>query len=113
MVEATGDPDNINHSGQFLLVDGAGRVRGIYDRLLSSGRTTEVKVKQRLDALDTSTDFASLAAVDLVVEAVFEDIDIKRDVLRRLDETLRPDAIIGSNTSYCCSSWPSSAARIP
>lgn len=31
MVEATGDPDNINHSGQFLLVDGVGRVRGIYD----------------------------------------------------------------------------------
>lgn len=77
-----------------------GRVRGIYDRLLSSGRTTQAKIKQRLDALDTSTDFASLAAVDLVVEAVFEDIDIKRDVLRRLDETLRPDAIIGSNTSY-------------
>src|SRR5690606_32051141 len=60
-----------------------GRVRSINDRLLSSGRTTQAEIKQRLDALDTSTDFASLAAVDLVVEAVFEDIDIKRDVLRR------------------------------
>ena len=43
--------------------------------------------------------FEDLAGVDLVVEAVFEDFDIKRNVFRRLDEVCRPDAILATNTS--------------
>ena len=46
-----------------------------------------------------TTRFEDLAGVDLVVEAVFEDLDIKKRVFRRLDEVCRPDAILATNTS--------------
>lgn len=51
-------------------------------------------------ALSTTTDFAGLAACDLVLEAVFEDIGVKQDLVRRLDTIVRPDAVLASNTSY-------------
>ena len=51
-------------------------------------------------ALATATDHASLAPVDLVVEAVFEDMDVKKAVFASLDEVLRPGAILATNTSY-------------
>uniref|UniRef100_A0A9E7ZMJ5 3-hydroxyacyl-CoA dehydrogenase NAD-binding domain-containing protein n=1 Tax=Bosea sp. NBC_00436 TaxID=2969620 RepID=A0A9E7ZMJ5_9HYPH len=51
-------------------------------------------------ALSVSTDFADLADCELVLEAVFEDMAVKQDLLRRLDGIVRPDAILASNTSY-------------
>lgn len=51
-------------------------------------------------ALATTTELADLAGCDLVLEAVFEDMDVKRDLLRRLDQLLPAETIIASNTSY-------------
>jgi 3-hydroxyacyl-CoA dehydrogenase len=51
-------------------------------------------------ALATAADLAALAPCDLVIEAVFEDMGVKQDLLRRLDGIVRPDAILASNTSY-------------
>lgn len=50
--------------------------------------------------LTTTTDFADLATSDLVLEAVFEDMAVKQDLLRKLDGIVRADAILASNTSY-------------
>lgn len=50
--------------------------------------------------LTTSTDLADLAGCDLVLEAVFEDMSVKQELLCKLDGILRPDAILASNTSY-------------
>ncbi len=51
-------------------------------------------------ALQTATDHASLSNSDLVVEAVFEDMDVKKTVFASLDEACRPGAILATNTSY-------------
>ncbi|AZQ68257.1 3-hydroxyacyl-CoA dehydrogenase [Silicimonas algicola] len=52
------------------------------------------------DALTLTTDMADLAEADLVIEAVFEDMDIKRSIFRRLDRICKPGAILATNTSY-------------
>ncbi len=76
------------------------RVRALYDRLVSSGRISAEESQQRMARIAMTDDFAALAEVDLVVEAVFEEIDVKREVFVKLDAVLKPDAILGSNTSY-------------
>jgi len=53
-----------------------------------------------MSALSGSTDYADLGGCDLVIEAVFEEISVKRDVFKKLDRHCRPDAILATNTSY-------------
>src|SRR5690606_23959311 len=53
-----------------------------------------------LQRITATTDYADVAAADLVIEAVFEDPALKRDVFQRLDEVCKPTAILASNTSY-------------
>ena len=69
---------------------GDGVQRGIFTGAESSS------IGQRITG---TARFEDLAAVDLVVEAVFEDLDIKKTVFRRLDQVCRPDAILATNTS--------------
>ncbi|KZK79268.1 Fatty acid oxidation complex subunit alpha [Pseudovibrio sp. Ad13] len=52
------------------------------------------------EALSLSTDYASLSDVDLVVEAVFEDITVKKQVFQKLDEVCKDGAVLATNTSY-------------
>lgn len=51
-------------------------------------------------ALTTSDDYAALGTADVIVEAVFESMDVKRDVFARLDAVARPGAVLATNTSY-------------
>ncbi|MEM9034521.1 MAG: 3-hydroxyacyl-CoA dehydrogenase NAD-binding domain-containing protein [Actinomycetota bacterium] len=78
---------------------GLGVVRANYDRSARRGRFTEAQVEERMGRLSGSLDLADLADVDLVIEAVFEDMDVKKSVFGRLDEICRPGAILATNTS--------------
>ena len=75
----------------------------IIDRTLAEGVARKVFKPEQAEAIRGrirgTSDFAQLADVDLVVEAVFEDLRVKQDVFRRLEEVCRPDAIFGTNTS--------------
>jgi 3-hydroxyacyl-CoA dehydrogenase len=51
-------------------------------------------------ALTVATNFGPLAHADLIIEAVFEDMDVKKAVFAELDAVARPDAMLASNTSY-------------
>ena len=64
------------------------------------GRITQQAAVDRLAALRATTDYADLSRVDLVIEAVFEDLDVKRAVFRQLDAACRPGAVLATNTSY-------------
>ncbi|MCP1400700.1 3-hydroxyacyl-CoA dehydrogenase NAD-binding domain-containing protein [Achromobacter insolitus] len=64
------------------------------------GRITEEAQRARCDALTPTLQYESLRDCDLVVEAVFEDIEVKRQVLASIEENLRPDALIATNTSF-------------
>ncbi len=76
------------------------RVQGLWQRSLKSGRLTPEGLQQRMAGLVVAHDLAALRKVDLVVEAVFEDMAVKRALFARLEAVLRPHAVIATNTSY-------------
>lgn len=69
------------------------------ERDIAKGRMTREKADSILARIHPASDYAGLAEVDLVVEAVFEDRAIKAEVTRKLDAVLPPHAVIASNTS--------------
>ena len=79
---------------------GAERVRGLYDRQVKGGRLTEAAAEQRRNLIRATDDWAAAAEADLVIEAAFEDMAVKHDIFRRLDQLARPGAVLATNTSY-------------
>jgi 3-hydroxybutyryl-CoA dehydrogenase len=79
------------------------RGRATIDRYLSRGvvrgRMTEADREQALGRLTLTTELAGLADCDLVIEAVLEQLDLKRAVFAELDRITRPDAVLATNTS--------------
>ncbi len=75
----------------------------IIDRTLAEGVARKVFKPEQVEAIrgriHGTSDFTALAEADLVVEAVFEDLGVKREVFHRLEEVCRPDAVLGTNTS--------------
>ena len=89
------------------------RLRGLYERQVEGGRLTRAEAEVRLMRITASADWSALAGADLVIEAVFEDLAVKTDVFRRLDETARPGAILATNTSYLDLDAIAAATRRP
>ena len=76
------------------------RIEGIYDGLVQKGRLDAARREARLANLTVAAGIEALKDCDLVVEAVFEDMAVKKDLVRQLGAVLKPDAILASNTSY-------------
>jgi len=76
------------------------KLRHAYDTLVVKGRLAEREMQARLSRVSSVTDLGQLGDVDLAVEAVFEDIDVKREIMRRMNDVLPATAILASNTSY-------------
>lgn len=79
---------------------GLSNLRAIFDGAVKRGKLTEVEVKARIDGVIADSDYALLADTDLVIEAVFEDLAVKRAVFAKLGQTCRADAVLATNTSY-------------
>jgi len=69
------------------------------ERRIKKGKITEEDKEKVLANIKTVSDLNDAKDVDLAIEAVFEDINVKQDVFRKLDEVLQPNAILASNTS--------------
>ena len=95
-----GVPVCIVEMKQDALDRGLGVIRKNYENSAAKGRFPIEEVAVRMGHLSGSLSLEALADCDLVIEAVFEDMDIKKDVFRRLDAICRPGAILASNTSY-------------
>jgi 3-hydroxyacyl-CoA dehydrogenase len=76
------------------------RILGILDDSAGRGLLSADARQDAEAALTVATDFAPLSACDLIIEAVFEDMDVKKAVFAELDAVARPDAVFASNTSY-------------
>lgn len=97
---ASGLPVALVDPDQAALDRAHRQIEGIFHRNVDKGRMTRDAADARMAALATATDAASaIADVDLVIEAVFEDLALKRKVFAGLDAATRPDAILASNTS--------------
>jgi 3-hydroxyacyl-CoA dehydrogenase len=82
------------------LEKGIRRIEQYFDRAHVKGKLDATQVSQRMRALQGTLDYQGLSNVDLAVEAVFEDMAVKRVVFERLDEVCKPGAILATNTSY-------------
>ncbi len=85
---------------QDALDRGLATIRKNYESTVKKGRLKPEQMDERLARLTQTLDYAALADVDLVVEAVFEDIGVKQAVFGQLDAVCKPGAILASNTSY-------------
>ncbi|MFV2034632.1 MAG: 3-hydroxyacyl-CoA dehydrogenase NAD-binding domain-containing protein [Halocynthiibacter sp.] len=82
------------------LAVGLARVSASFQRAVTSGRLTAEQKIEREERLTGDTQYGVLAASDLVIEAVVEDLAVKEEVFARLDAVLKEGAILASNTSF-------------
>jgi 3-hydroxyacyl-CoA dehydrogenase len=84
---------------QEALDKGLAIIRKNYEAQVKKGKLKEDKYAERMALLSTTLSYAELADADLVIEAVFEEISVKRQVFEQLDAVMKPGAILASNTS--------------
>jgi len=94
-----GVPVTIVETNQEALDRGLGTIRKNYENTARKGRLTEEAVEQRCGLIQGTLDMADLADCDLIIEAVFENMAVKKDIFTRLDEIAKQGAILASNTS--------------
>lgn len=95
-----GIPVTLVEMSQEALDRGLGVIRRNYENSAKRGRLTEAQVDQRLALIRPTLDLTALAEVDLVIEAVFEEMAVKKEIFARLDGIAKPGAILASNTSF-------------
>jgi 3-hydroxyacyl-CoA dehydrogenase len=95
-----GIPVSIVEMKQDALDRGLATMRRNYDNTAKKGRLTAADVETRMGLLSPGLSLETLADCDLIIEAVFENMDIKKDVFGKLDKVTKKGAILASNTSY-------------
>ncbi len=97
---AKGIPVTIVEMVQENLDRGVGVIRKNYEASAAKGRFTAEQVEAMMGALTPTLSLDDLADCDLVIEAVYESMDVKKEVFGKLDKICKPGAILASNTSY-------------
>ncbi|NII56720.1 3-hydroxyacyl-CoA dehydrogenase NAD-binding domain-containing protein [Sphingomonas aerolata] len=97
---SAGIPVTIVEMQQEALDRGTGVVRKNYEATAAKGRMKPEQVEQAMGALKPTLDFTDLAECDLIIEAVYETMEVKKDIFTKLDAIAKPGAILASNTSY-------------
>ncbi|HEY2069610.1 MAG TPA: 3-hydroxyacyl-CoA dehydrogenase NAD-binding domain-containing protein [Rhizomicrobium sp.] len=95
-----GIPVTIVEMKQEALDRGLAVIRRNYENTAKKGRMTQDDVEKRMGMLKGSLSLDDLADSDMVIEAVFERMDIKKDVFGKLDKIVKQGAVLASNTSY-------------
>jgi 3-hydroxyacyl-CoA dehydrogenase len=86
-------------STREALDSGMGRVRANYETSARRGRFSAAEVEQRLALISPQLDHSGMDEVDLVIEAVFESMELKKRIFSELDAVVRPGCVLGTNTS--------------
>ncbi|MBM3289410.1 MAG: 3-hydroxyacyl-CoA dehydrogenase [Candidatus Hydrogenedentes bacterium] len=94
-----GIPVVLIDSTQELLDKGLGIIKKNYAGTVAKGKLTQEKMDQRMGLITPALGYDTIKNVDIVVEAVFEEMDIKREVFKKLDAACKPEAILATNTS--------------
>jgi 3-hydroxyacyl-CoA dehydrogenase len=97
---SAGIPVTIVEMAQDALDRGTGVMRKNYEATAAKGRMTPDQVEQAMGLLKPALGLEALADCDLIIEAVYENMDVKKEVFGKLDTIARPGAILASNTSY-------------
>jgi len=97
---SAGVPVTIVEMAQEALDRGTGVIRKNYEATAAKGRMTAEQVEGAMGLLNPTLDFDALGECDLIIEAVYENMDVKKDIFGKLDKIAKPGAILASNTSY-------------
>ncbi len=95
-----GIPVTIVEMTQEALERGVATMRKNYENTVKRGKMEAADAEAAMGRLTPTLDFNALAEADLVIEAVYESMDVKKDVFGRLDKVAKAGAILASNTSY-------------
>tara|TARA_B100001123_G_scaffold432686_1_gene556132 strand:+ start:1 stop:1566 length:1566 start_codon:yes stop_codon:yes gene_type:complete len=94
-----GIPVTIIEQNQERLDKGLSIIRKNYENTAAKGRITSGQVEERMNLIDGQTTLDCLDTQDLIIEAVFENMDLKKDIFKQLDGICKEGAILASNTS--------------
>jgi 3-hydroxyacyl-CoA dehydrogenase len=94
-----GIPVTVVEVSREALDRGLGVVRRNYEATAAKGRLTREDVERRMGLIHGTLDFEAVGDADLVIEAVFEEMPIKKEVFARLDKVAKADAVLATNTS--------------
>ena len=94
-----GIPVTVLEMNQEALDKGLKVIRKNYDIQVSRGRMTAADVDKRMGLITGTIKYEELGQADLVIEAVYENLDVKKEVFKKFDEVMKPGAILASNTS--------------
>jgi 3-hydroxyacyl-CoA dehydrogenase len=94
-----GIPVTILETKQDALDKGLATIRTNYENTVRKGKLAPETAEQRAGLVRGTLDYGDIAQADIVIEAVFEDMDVKETVFRKLDAVMKPGAILASNTS--------------
>jgi len=108
-----GIPVRLKDSNQQALDKGMAAIRKNYDVSVQRGRFTAEMVEQRIANIRPQLDYSGFDSVDLVIEAVFENIELKKKIFSELAGVARPDAVLASNTSTLNIDEFAAATRYP
>jgi 3-hydroxyacyl-CoA dehydrogenase len=108
-----GIPVTIVETQQAALDRGQATIRKNYENTAAKGRMTADDVEKRMGLLAPTLDLAALADCDLIIEAVFENMAIKKELFAKLDAIAKPGAVLASNTSYLNVDEIASATKRP
>ena len=95
-----GIPVTLVETTREYLDRGLGVIRKNYDRTARKGKLSPEAVDRRLNMITGSLNLEEAAGADIVVEAVYEDMDLKKGIFAKLDKICGPKAILATNTSY-------------
>ena len=95
-----GIPVTLLETSQEALDRGIATIRRNYEATAVKGRMTAAQVEQRMDLIAPSLDLSSLADADLIIEAVYESMDVKTGIFASLDRIAKQGTILASNTSF-------------
>ncbi|MCW1988214.1 UNVERIFIED_ORG: 3-hydroxyacyl-CoA dehydrogenase [Sphingomonas sp. R1F5B] len=93
-------PVTMVEMAQDALDRGIGVMRKNYEATAAKGRLTAEQVEKAMGLITPTLDFSALADCDLIIEAVYENMDVKKEIFARLDGIAKPGAMLASNTSY-------------
>jgi 3-hydroxyacyl-CoA dehydrogenase len=108
-----GIPVTLIETKQEFLDRGLKVIRGNYERTASKGKMTQEDVEKRMGLITPTLELEKVADSDLVIEAVFENMDIKKQLFGKLDGIVKQGAILASNTSYLDVNEIASATKRP
>ena len=94
-----GIPVHIVETNQDQLDKGLDNIRNNYERSVNRGKVSKEQVTDRLKLITSSTQMSDLGICDIIIEAVYEDLDLKKKIFKELDKIARPFSILATNTS--------------